>query len=272
MNKILLVSFFFPFLFISCEEQMIMIPPAPESAGRVLLLEDYTGVNCVPCFGANAYVEELLASNPGSVIAYGIHGSLQSEPISGSTYDFRYPDAADFEQASGLLGKPSASFNRVTLPNGRKVQLNVASWQGFVDTELTRRQVAEIKMERTYDDGARQADIDVIVIPREDIAGDVNVHVVVTESHLVDSQASPDGVEEEFEHNHVMKASLTGLLGAPLASNLKEGNEYTYNVSYTCPEEVNGEWNPENMEVIAFITAKDRDDEVLQAFQIHMTD
>jgi len=37
----------------ACEEQMIPIPEAPEVAeGRVILIEDMTGVNCPPCQGA----------------------------------------------------------------------------------------------------------------------------------------------------------------------------------------------------------------------------
>ena len=42
--------------------------------------------------------------------------------------------------------------------------------------------------------------------------------------------------------------------------------------TYTVPEEVNGEWIPENMEITAFITSKDRDGEVQQAAQIHLTE
>ena len=148
--------------------------------GRVMLLEDYTGVNCVPCFAANAFVEAVLDANPESVVTYGIHGDLQSEPVSGSKYDFRYPDAFEFEINANIIGKPSASFNRTTLPNGRKVQPNTASWQAFIDTELEKELVAEIRMLSTYNADTRQADIDVTVVPRENISGEVLVHVIIT--------------------------------------------------------------------------------------------
>lgn len=270
--NLIFIAILFSILFASCEEQMIMIPDPPTPPeGRVMLLEDYTGVNCVPCFGANAFVESVLAANPGSIVTYGVHGDLQSEPITGSKYDFRYEDAFDFEKSADIIGKPSASFNRTTLPNGRKVQLNVSSWQGFIDTELAKEQVVEIRMLSNYDSATRRADIDITVVPKEDISGEVSIHVVMTESHLMDPQNSPDGIVE-FEHNHVMKASLTGLTGASLATDLVAGSDYRYSISYTLPEEVNEEWIPENMEVVAFITASDRDDEVLQAFQIHMTE
>lgn len=273
MKNLVLLSLFATLLIVACSEEMVMIPDAPvPSQGRVMLIEDYTGVDCVPCFAANAFLEGVLVANSESIVTYGVHGKIRSQPVEGSKYDFRYEDAADLENAAGVVGKPSASFNRVTLPNGNKVQLNVSSWQGFIDEELAKEQVAEIRMLSDYNSEARRADIDITVLPKEDISGAVNIFVVMTESHLVDSQASPDGIVFDFEHNHVMKASLTGLNGALLASDLTKGSDYRYNISYTLPEEVDGEWVPENMEVVAYISASDRDDEVLQAFQVHMTE
>ena len=272
-NNVIIIAFLFSIVFVACEEQMIMIPDPPTPpGGRVMLLEDYTGVNCVPCFAANTFVEGVLAANPESIVTYGVHGNLQSDPVDGSRYDFRYDDAFELESAAGIIGKPSASFNRVTLPNGKKVQAGLGSWQGFIDTELAKEQVAEIRMLSDFDSETRRADISITVVPREDISGEVNIFIVITENHLVDSQASPDGVVLDFEHNHVMKASLTGLTGASLASDLIEGSDYRYSISYTLPEEVNEEWVAENMEVVAYVTASDRDDEVLQAFQVHMTE
>lgn len=278
MNQFIKISVLFSFLFLmACEEQCIKIPEAPTPpGGRIMLLEDYTGVNCVPCFGANILIESVLDANPNSIVTFGIHGDLQSEPVSGSTFDFRYPDPFEWETNANIIGKPAGSFNRVTLPNGTKVKSGTNTWQGFIDTELQRAQVAEIKMLSDYDPTSRTTDIDISVIPLEFISGEVYVHVVISESHLIDSQNSPaeppNNIVLDYEHNHVMKSSLTGLTGAFLASDLQPDEIYRYRVSYTVPDEVNLEWIPENMEITAFVTAADRDGEVQQAFQIHLTD
>jgi len=106
------------------------------------------------------------------------------------------------------------------------------------------------------------------MIPLEDIGGEINVHVVITESHLIDPQKSQtQGIIKDFEHNHVFKKSLTGGIQGK-----GRGEIYRYNESYTLPDEVNGEWIAENMEVIAFVTATDRDGEVQQAAQIHLVE
>ncbi len=260
-------------LMIACEEQPIPIPdPVIPTEGRVMLLEDLTGVQCVPCHNANLFIEALLEQTDGAVVTYGIHGDLQSEPHSESKYDFRYSDAADLEFSIDFRGKPSALFNRVLQTNGMAAQTNPATWQAFVDVELSKPQVIEISMNTTFDASTRRIDIDVTTIALEAIAGQTSIHMVVTESHLLDVQSTPppDGIVIEYEHNHVMKASLTGLQGDFLSDGLKENDAIRRTYSYTLPDMSNGEWNPDNIEIIAFVTSEDSGGEVQQAAQISL--
>ena len=260
---------------LSCEEQMIPIPEPPTPGeGRVLLIEDYTGVNCVPCYNANILVSAVIEENPESVVALGIHGDLQSEPVTGSKYDFRYEDPFEWEINSGLQGKPAASFNRITLPGGSKVKSNVNTWQPIIDAELQKEQVVEIKAISTYDAATRRASIDISVIPLVDIPGDVLLHAVISESDLIDSQNStippPDNIILDYKHKHVMKKSLTGLNGALVDSDLVTEEIYRDRYDYTIPPEDNAEWIPEHMEVTVFVTSVEQDNEVLQAVQIKL--
>ena len=257
---------FLSLAFSACEEQPIPIPdPVFATDGRVMLIEDFTGVNCVPCFGATAFINGVLAENENSVIALGIHGGLQSEPIDGSKYDFRYQDAMDLESNFNVVGKPAAAFNRVDVADGRKIQLNSSTWQRFIDQELLKRQVADLFITTSYSPETRQVEIEVAAVPLEDMAGTVNVHVIMAESHLLDSQNSPGGVVLDFEHNHVLKNSLTSLQGNILGIDLIRGEIYSERYTYTIPSTENGQWLPENMEVIAFITAAERSNSVQQA-------
>ena len=136
--------------------------------------------------------------------------------------------------------------------------------------ELAKPQVIEIELLSTFDNNTRRIGIDLSVIALEPIEGETNIHVVVTESHLFDVQSTPppDGIVIEYEHNHVMKASLTGLQGDFLSEGLEENIPVRRSYSYTIPEASNGEWNPDNIEIIAFVTAQDRNGEVQQAEQI----
>ncbi len=261
------------FIFSACEEQMIPVPPPPEIAeGRVMLIEEMTGVGCVPCFGAAEILESFLETNKGSIVAYGVHGDILSDPVDQSTYDFRLPDAIDIIQILQVTGKPAAAFNRTILNEntGRRVQANPPTWQAFVDTELQKQQVVEIRLLSTFNEETRQAEIDVSVIPLEPISGELALHVKISESHLIDSQSSPNGIVLDFEHNHVLKTSASASQGDLLVTDAVAGESYAKKYFYSLPDELNEEWTAENMEIIAFVTAKDRNGEVQQAAQVHM--
>jgi len=257
----------------SCEEQMIPIPPRPPlGEGRVLLIEEFTGVSCPPCAAGAIAIKNLADESEGAIIYYAIHGGFQSEPTSTSKYDFRYDDAVTFENSAVFFGKPAASFNRIDIGNGETAKSNGSTWQPFIDAELEKRQVADILVSAEYNNETRQATIFVGVTALEDINGLININVVVSESNLIDPQKSPTTTIQDFNHKHVMKSSLTSLSGDFLTETLLADETKNKTYSYTLPDELNGEWNPENMEFTVFITAEARNGEIQQAEQIHLLD
>lgn len=259
-------------LLVSCEEQMIPIPdPVVPPEGRVVLIEELTGVECVPCFEASAVLRGILDQYDGAVVAYGIHGDLQSTPLEDSKYDFRYPDAESLELSMSFFGKPSAAFNRIRdEAAGINAFPRSDTWQGLIDIELIKPHVANVFITSNYNASERRVDMNVRSVLLREISGNIDVHVVISESHLIDAQKSPQGTVKEFEHEHVMKESLTGLSGQSIGSDISADEPIDMNFSFTIPDEVNGEWIPENMEITAFITSDDMNGEVLQAAQEHI--
>lgn len=258
----------------SCEEQMIPIPNPPQPTGRVILIEDLTGVMCAPCHAAALLVDANIKQSNGAVVAYGVHGELQSDPHSESNYDFRYQDAFDLESSFNFFGKPAAAINRISFEGGQTAKGNSNTWQPFIDSELSRPQVAELFVTPTYDATTRQVQINVGVTALEDILGEINIHLVISESHLIDPQSIPGGSAiPDFDHKHVMKEALTSVPGGDfLIEGLAKDQNVSKPFSYTLPDEVNGEWVAENMEITAFITAVERGGEVQQAAQVYMTE
>ncbi len=256
----------------SCNEIETPIPgPIEVPDGRVIMIEELTGVSCTPCAAASAILNDILINADGAVVAYGIHGIFQSEPRTESKYDFRNPDAEELELFLREFGKPAASFNRTESSTGSLVEPQPASWQASVDKELVKPQVADIVIISTYDEATRRVDIDVTVRSIESIPGPINLVVAISESNLIDPQSSPNGDILDFKHKHVLKKLLTSITGDPIASSgLSSGESVPGTYSYTIPEEFNGEWIPENMEITAFITADDRNGEIQQAAQIHV--
>ena len=265
--------FFLGILISSCEEQMIPIPERSlEPTGRVVLMEEFTGVRCGPCYDASFVAKEMVDNANGDVVIYAVHGGvIQSVPLDQSLYDFNYIDPTELTNTFELFGKPAASFNRVEDEFGFKVATITGQWQGLLDAELAKPQVASVNVEPNYDAGSRSVNFVVKTAALQNLTGNIFLHVNISESHLIDYQLSQNNPPEvpDFEHNHVMKASLTGLNGQLIGTNIRSNEVIETPFSYSIPDEVNGEWIPENMEVTAFITSEDLNGEVLQATQEH---
>ena len=64
------------------------IPVSQNASNRNALLEEFTGVNCGFCPDGHRIADEIVAANPGRVVAVNIHsGSYASDPT-----DFRIQD------------------------------------------------------------------------------------------------------------------------------------------------------------------------------------
>ncbi|MBT8232619.1 MAG: Omp28-related outer membrane protein [Saprospiraceae bacterium] len=261
--------------FSSCEEQPVVIPEfVVEEGNRKVMIEELTGVSCAPCFDGAAVIEDIISSFPNRVILNGIHGAFQAEPTSNSKYDFRYPDAEAMENTFFFFGKPSAAIDRVLFDDQEEVMIGDRdTWKSKVVERLAIPSPLLLTSTVTYDASSRTSALNIAVQALEDIPSAMKIYVIVNENDLIDSQLSNAfGEVTDFKHKHVMKASLSTINGDILGSDLNSGEVILKNYTYTVPDEVNGEWIPDNMEFVYFVTAVEQNDEVLQAASIHLTE
>ena len=257
----------------ACEEQPVEVPPFdPPNTGRVVIIEELTGVSCPNCPAGIAIINSILDQFDGNVVTYGVHGLNQTKPKDDSKYDFRYQDAIDLEEKlKPFFGKPAASINRVLFAGQDHVSNTSRDlWPSMVEEELLKPQQLEIFLDSSFDEDTRMASINVGVRALEDIPGQLQLHVAVTESHLIDPQDDVDRTIPDYEHNHVLKDLLSQLDGDVLATNISTSEILNRPYMYLVPEEVNGEWIPDNMEIVAFITSTASNGEVLQAGKIYL--
>jgi hypothetical protein len=146
LGLLLPLGFCLSFFATSCKE---VGPPIEFSAGAVfdstfvattlpaaqphaVLIEDFTGVQCVNCPKAHYFIKVSEDANPGRINAIAIHSAqgIFSTPIEGLTrQDFRLPEA---NQMDALLGTsqqwPSVAFDRRMFSGTRYVSLT--GWSG----------------------------------------------------------------------------------------------------------------------------------------------
>ena len=240
----------------------VLIP----QSGKTVLIEDLTGASCPNCPKGIAVVNNILSKYKTQAIAVGIHGFFLSNPTPKSKFDFRNPHARDLEnwfRPTG--GKPAASINRVRRPDNSLLSYLPDLWLSMAEAELLKPQQIELGMEVNYNTESRQLEAKVTAIPLNDLDGDFNISVFLTESKIIDAQSNGTTIVEDFQHDHVLRTMLTKFDGDPFSSSLKRGVSISRNYAFTLPVQPVGLWKAEDMHVVAMISHNSPDNkEVVQ--------
>ena len=268
--------FVFVLFFIGCQEKTIEIPPfTPPTTERVVLVEELTGVSCQGCPAGSTKLQSLITQYDGNLIGVAVHGTFLCEPIEGrSIYDFRNSDAQALESKfSPFLGKPAAVVNRVKYNDQDFLGIdNVGLWQQYIESEFQKPNVLSLFLNHEYDEASRQIFIDVTTVAIENISGEVRLSAYITESHIIDAQKNGPNIEDDYEHNHVLRDMISEISGDFLSNGMTVGQEIQKAYSYTLPEE-DGTWVADNMEVIFAVNIIDNDgEEIVQANYFHLVE
>ena len=267
------------FLMISCEEKMVVIPEfEPIVSGKVVYVEELTGVMCPNCPAGSARLATIQGLYPENVVVVAIHGIDLAKPLEESKYDFRNEDGASLEIfLKDWLGKPSAYFDRERFEEldaeGLWGHPASGQWQSYVERELEKPQVMDVTITKSFDPVTRVLSVSVGALSLEDMSGEFKLSIMLTESGIIDAQDDQNEVIQDYEHNHVLRDVITKFDGDAFASELIKNQPVVKTYTYTVPDDGTGLWNPENMEIIAFIAnTEGESEEVLQAAQEHLMD
>lgn len=225
---------------------------------RNLLIMEFTGNTCLNCPTGAATVEQIKDDEaPGRVISVGLHpyGSHFTEPV-GSIHtpshrqDLRSQAATalfDYYQPSGF---PAAVFN------GLKSSMSgsTADWIQRASEALTSMTYVNISATPTYDAENRQLTVDYDVEFLDYVKKKLNVTVWIVENHIMGTQTMPNGKPDfNYEHNHVLRASLNGDWGETIGESFAEGDKVSGTASMTLDEE----WVAENCDIVVYVYSDD---------------
>lgn len=232
-----------------------------------VLLEDFTAHQCGNCPPAGALAEQIAEDNDGFVHLLAIHaGSLAA--VSSAPFDTDWTNT----EANAYWDQLAAQVNPIGRVNRRGGPEEIASpnnWPALVEAELALTPDAHLQ-------GA--------VIPDPTVSGDVHLHTHITFANAVpgdvrlallinensliaaqlDYQSDPQ-VIEDFEHNHLLRGSLSGADGLVVASDPAAGS--TVQLDYTLVW--NDEWVLDNSHVLAVLT--NANGEVLNCLDLPFT-
>lgn len=255
MKKLIFSLILFTILFSSCTEKEVIIPVyTPIETDKVVLIEELTGVECINCPDGAATIRSIEHNYEGKIITIAIHAGQLTEPLESSKYDLTCEDGIKLESSWSYLGKPAAAINRVEFEAPDIPVSGYNSWQQYVETELDKENVINLNLSTNYNIETREISINLGIIPVVDMTGKFKLNIVLTESHIVDSQLRKNGsTDEEYEFDNVLRDMITSYDGEDIGSTFVKNSLISKSFKYTLPES-DGLWIPENIRVVAFVT------------------
>ena len=227
----------------------IDVLPAPTRFNQNVLIEDYTGTWCGYCPRVSHAID-LVNQQTSEAVVVAIHrGSTDPNSSSYDPYNF---SAGSLEDLINLQGYPTAMLNRTTewnYPEPNNVNQVIDLTSGPADVGLA--------ISPSFDGFEMSIDVKV-KFGGQFSDSEANLVLYVLEDGLFFDQTNytsyygGSSVISNFEHNHVLRASLSNLRGDLIPEDeYSEDNVYQVNYTMAIPSNISVN---ENMTLVAFVT------------------
>ena len=238
----------------------------PVEIKKNVLIEDFTGQNCVNCPAATDVIHQLQQGAAGAhIIAVGIHGGSMSYSIDILPFGLATAIGETYNKDWGVSSWPSGMVDR------QGGLLEFTAWPSAAASRLQLDPAVDMQLSTAFDGNASDTQwgkAEITVKLSELQAGALEnayVNVWITEGNIVARQTKPEGSDNAYVHQHVLRDVLTPAYGEKVMSQDAEGMA-TCTFSYDIPKTYGRSSKTDvlNMTVVAFVT-KGEKGEVMQA-------
>lgn len=221
-----------------------------------VVLEEYTGINCVYCPEGHLIVNQLVETFPNRIFPINIHvGSFAS-----NTYTTAFGN--DLLNQIGHYGFPTGTVNRHFFGDSITA-ISRDRWESCCDSIMSQTSPVNIAARGTLDWATRELQITVqLYYTASDTCLTHRLNVAVLQDNIIGHQtgaiANPTQiVGEQYRHGHVLRHLVAGQWGEEI-SPTTAGSFIEKSYQYTLPEEL-GAPNPipaklEDLVFVAFVS------------------
>ncbi len=250
---------------------------------RNVYIEEFTGVQCVNCPTGAIIIEGMIASH-SNIISISQHTSANSsypfnQPIPGkSIQDFRTNDGEAMVQQlfdNTINNKPVSVFDRAPLvSDGTMYFTGSTGWLGAYTTDIDKygdKAPVNVSVSSKYNAATARYEITTTIKYTATATTDqYALNLYLTEEGVVDVQELSDkSLDVNYLFHHVFRKAITGTGNGvkilPDVASKPAGTVYIYHNSFainpdaktyggSAGKNVEGMWNPDNMDVTAVIT------------------
>ena len=209
---------------------------------KKVILEEFTGVNCVWCPAGHTIANAIKASNPTNVFLINIHVGGFATPSAGQP-DFRTPFGTAIANQSGLTGYPAGTVNRTVFPGnaqngGTGTAMSRNFWTG-ASNQIT-AQSSYVNLATTATINATTRLLTVLVEAYYTGPSPVatnNLNVAFLQNNTVGPQTGGNA-GNNYNHQHRLIHMITGQWGEVI-NTTTTGTFVTRTYTYTIPAAYN---------------------------------
>ena len=230
-------------------------PPDTTTVLKKVLLEDYTGHDCVNCPSAAVVAEDLKELYGERLIVMAVHAGFFARPKADMPQDFRTDAGEAWDQFFGVsaAGNPNGLVNRVERSEGDYI-FNVGEWGTTIAAEMAKEPEAKITIDNSFAQNKLTSNItSEFVTP---LNGTYNLLYCITQDSIIGPQMNNDDNVgdtpkiENYVFMHMLRYTNSSW-GEKLTDNnpVVVGEEYEIEITV----DFETDWVPKDCHVVAFI-------------------
>jgi hypothetical protein len=222
---------------------MIAMPRAADAQfQRIVLLEEYTSVTCVPCATAGRNVNAVLQNNPSRIVSVRYHTNFIPTPKD-RFYEANRAENETRRDFYGWAAMPKLRVDGELEPSATDMN----EVQARVDDELARESPLQIAVtQEPFEANWRRVVVTVTAGP-DGLASGYHLRTVAVEALVHDPLFGNSPYNGEVDVRDIMRRFLPNTDGEAIELGPNETKTFTY--TYT----VDDTWQPDQMYAVAFV-------------------
>ena len=237
--------------FISCDKveapykEKVEVPDSKKN----VLLEDFTGHKCINCPAAHETGHDLTEIyGADRLIIVAIHSGFYATPAGEPyDYDFRTDAGTEYASAFGVQGYPMGLIDRIN--DGGNYLLDVNKWGTVVDEQIREELEIGLKITTSTNGGNISGEVAIEFLADVNIA--TKLQLWILEDNIIKAQLTPEGDEEAYVHNHVLRGDVNGVWGEALPKDTYAAEEVE-TMSFS-NFQIGDDWVMEELSIVAFV-------------------
>lgn len=214
----------------------------PAAQHKAVLIEDVTGVRCNNCPQAAAKAVEIINTKTAdSVVVIALYSSDYNMTFTAPWPGFTNLNTSVSSQIISVLGSPNglpSGYVDRTKYGSQTVRYNsFQNWSNYTNERLKISTPVNIGLQKSLN--GRKLTVRMKLDYTATVSGNHKWAIYITESGIVSKQTTLTSYDDNYVHNHVLRASLGSAVGTALNASLIPGRVFEKEIEFEIPANFN---------------------------------